>query len=354
MPVVIPELVWVVGLFFAVVGYLMARGSLATYTHSIGYLLKGLESVLKFSAGKGWAKITVDLGGPVRALDRAIVTALQNWCDGAEIQIGYCLHGMAKIARYTAQAIDFLARETADTFDWLVGIHLPKLLRYAVTALFPLPFLYRTIRHLIAAELPKVARLIHAGTHEVTTTINRTVTIPHLGELQWIHRHWKALTAAVAAVGSLTLPRHALWPAFWREWRTIEAWNKLTQKRIQRLEALLAASGLAVAVANMTGTRVSCWRGRGNIVRTLRHLCGTPAWLLDLLIVGSIEAFVASDLCGFSDLLIKQAETLRPALMELVDVEDALIGCHGTSKPLVFNLPSASLPPLQGVSPLAA
>jgi hypothetical protein len=154
-----------------------------------------------------------------------------------------------------------------------------------------------------------------------------------------------------AAVGALPAPW--AFPHFRRTWKEMLDWRNATAKRLRRLELLLGASGLALAVAKMTATKFECWRPNGNIWRTLRHICGLPTWLIDFLLLGTVEAFIASDLCAFSNLLVKQAQLMQPVLLEFVDVENALVKCSGVKDLYPLELPALSLPPMPPYPALA-
>src|SRR5438477_6701414 len=97
----IPEFGAIAGVFFAVLGVIMARGAIATWTHSFGYLLRWLANELKFSIHVGWFHKTIDLGGPFRAADGWVMTALQDWLRGSEIMLTKCLHASAVLWDWT-------------------------------------------------------------------------------------------------------------------------------------------------------------------------------------------------------------------------------------------------------------
>lgn len=177
------------------------------------------------------------------------------------------------------------------------------------------------------------------------------VAMPHAEEWAWINQHWHGLKNAVAlaAAGALapTLPR--VKPLAWPWGLTPTG----IRRRLHRIEGLLGVAGFAAVLAATLRVTPRCITD-GNIGRAMRFLCRSPKWLLDLLLTGAVEAFVVTDLCEFSYLLQQATKAQVPALLELVSVEDALIGCHGAEKPMLFDLPPADIPPLQGVSPLAA
>jgi hypothetical protein len=333
VPVVIPELVAVIGLFFAVVGYLAARGLLATWTHSLGFVLQWMGTHLRIRIPLPHIRdIHIDVGRPFREADHAIITALQTWAAGAEIEMGFFLHGAGRLAALAAEATDILARETSETFEWLVHRHIPRWVKLAIEAAFPLTWLHKIIAEAIAHAIPAVRKEIHSVTHEVTHEV----------------------THIVRRAAPVVLPIPLGLPHIRAQIRGLTRRNLRITKRLHRLEGLLGVAAMAAAMANVLG--LPNWRclTRGNIGRAARHFCGLDKWLVDLLLLGSVEAFVATDLCEFTHLLGIAAKAQRPALMELVSVENALVGCHGTTSPPLFVLPSADLPPLQGASPLAA
>lgn len=277
MPVVIPELVYVVALFFAVCGYLVARGLLAGWTHSIGYVLQWLGRELRFSIPVPLKTIHVDLGGPFRAADAAVFTAIQNWATGAEIEIGYCLHGLARVAQLMSEAIDILGRETASTFDWFLHIKLRQLLKLvSLPVLLPL-----LIPKLIAAVLPHIksgtVRIYHVVTHEVTHTATRVVV----------------KTAAVAIPGAHSIP------GLRKEVTGLTRRMARINTRLRRVEGLFAAGVLAAAIANVLGVATKCLRS-GNIGRTARRICGMDTSLLNLLLQDGLAILGAVSVVEFA------------------------------------------------------
>lgn len=264
LPEIIPELVFVIGLFFAVVGYMVARGLLATWTHSIGYLLQWLAAHARVPVPAGFHTYHVDFGGPFRAVDSWMVTALQNWCAGAEIEMGYCLHGMEKVARFTAAAIDYLARETAQTFDWLLSVHLPKIGAVLHAAAFPLAL----VRHLIAVAIahlrPELVKTVKVIEHTVTRTIPNVAHAVGAG--------------AVALPGwVIHLPGRV---------KGLEGDATRLGRRLRRIERLVGAAAFAGLMANaIGGVTARCIRN-GNIGRTARLLCGLDSGVLATLLAG--------------------------------------------------------------------
>src|SRR4051794_39264709 len=112
MPEALVPLGYMVMLFAAFVGYITARGMLATWTHSIGWLLQWLSVHARVRLRIPHIRtFHIDFGRPFRSANAAVLEALQTWATGAEIEMGYALHGLAQIWDWTVQATEELARE---------------------------------------------------------------------------------------------------------------------------------------------------------------------------------------------------------------------------------------------------
>ena len=261
MPEAIPALVYVIGLFFAIVGYVTARGLLATWTHSLGYMFEWLAKELRFHVTILFKTVVIDLGGPFRAVDGWVRTALQNWCTGAEIEMGYFLHGLEELARYMAEAIDILARETAQTFDGLVNVHLPKWARNAIAVAFPLGYLAKLIADQVRKAIPQVRREVHTITHTIDHTVTRVIV----------------KTGAVALPGALGLPKIR------RDIGSLWKWRTHAEARLRKVEGLFAAGVMAAVLANALGIATRCVR-RGNVAKAARSICGLDSSLFESLL----------------------------------------------------------------------
>lgn len=277
MPEVIPELVYVIGLFFAVVGYLTARGLLATWTHSLGYVFAWLASHLRFHPSVSGIGFTLDLGGPFRAVDSWVVTALQNWCDGAEIEMGYCLHGMAKVAHYTAQMVDWLARETDATTEWLWHVGIPKVAKGAATVALPYALLRKWIAQAVAAAVAHLVHVIRVTTHDVTheTTVIVRKAVGYAETLpKWV----------------IHLPSRV---------RGIERAEERLGKRLRKVEGIFAAGVAAAIIANALGIATKCLR-RGNVGKAARSICGFDTSLIDSLLADGLAIVGALSVVEFA------------------------------------------------------
>lgn len=328
MPLAIAELGFIVGLFFAIVGYTTARGLLATWTHSLGYLLQWLGEHLRFHIHiRGVPDPRIDLGGPFRAVDRAIVTALQNWCTGAEIEMGYCLHGLERVGRYMAQAIDYLARETSETFDWLIHVHIPKWVKYAATAAFPFAWITKLVVSEIAKHLPHIRREIKVIEHAVPQRIVQVFKF----------------------AGAATLPGVLGLPHIWREIHGLTKRNLRLSKRLHRVEALLGVAAFAGVLAQTFGVSARCVRSGGPIGRVARRLCGLSARGLEDILGLIVDAFLFTNICQALTLIERGFSFIEPEITAFITAVETM-ACYGDDEhlppgPGVF----LSLPPVTGL-----
>ena len=114
--------------------------------------------------------------------------------------------------------------------------------------------------------------------------------------------------------------------------------------------AVTFAGAVAVALGRLGGGWIRCrnWNRLG------KSVCGLPFGLLEDLLAAGITAFAVTDLCEFAAVAMGTAELIQPALMALVDVEDALVGCHGASGAPLLEPTRLRLPPNSRNLPLAA
>src|SRR6185437_17083086 len=101
------------------------------------------------------------------------------------------------------------------------------------------------------------------------------------------------------------------------------------------------AGAVAVALQRLGGSWIRC----GNWNRIGRSVCGLPLSLIEDLLAASIVSFAVVDMCEFASVAQDVAHAFVPELLALVDIEDALIGCHGATGVPVLTLPPTQLPP---------
>lgn len=131
--------------------------------------------------------------------------------------------------------------------------------------------------------------------------------------------------------------------------RTIGTLHRLENvwQQVRKLDALLGTAAFTAAVAIALARLDLSWIRCRNWRRIGRSVCGLPTDLLDALLLGAFDAFAVADLCDLTYLATAAADELRPVLLEFVDVEEALIGCHGNTSPPDLTLPALRLPPVR-------
>lgn len=166
-------------------------------------------------------------------------------------------------------------------------------------------------------------------------TAKRTATTEHA-----LHQQVQGLTHHITHViePELDALRHKI-PQLERGATT--AWDEIKKHdEALGLGALTAATALGLSRLGAGWTRCETNQRIG------RFLCGSPPDLVRSLLSGLIDALVLTDICDLADLAARAAEAARPTMIAFVDVEDALVGCHGTSKAAPIRLARVSATPV--------
>lgn len=341
-------LVPALALLGAILGYMMARGGAHIWGATFGKLAGWLAGVLPGPLSLFGHTVFPDMRAWVLEGNNAVLGYFQLWAQGAEDEIALSIDALRVIFQANAESVDWLARETDATFDWLTTVKLPRAVKAAAAAVLPAALLARLIAEAVRRALPHAATYTRTVVEHERTFVTR---LPRTLERELSRDEavlYKLSRAVAAAGGSIALPLPADLGHLRGEVAGLGRWAWRVNRRLAKLETLVGATAIAAVLGNLWGVSFRCVRSRGPIGRMLRALCFAPAWLINLLIAGVVEAFVLADLCDFSDLLIATTEQLRPGLLELVDVESALIGCHGYTAPNVLALPPVALPQLVG------
>jgi hypothetical protein len=291
---------------FAMLAWIVGWGLLIAWSNTFGMMLEGLANALRINA---W-RIHIDPAGKLREIDHAVVGVLQGYIAASDHAIGFWFHQSARLQGWITDETVKLAQDTLHLGQWLVHSYVPSVVHDATHLLGRATHtLTHTVTRVerVVVHTPAVAK---AAAHAAVAPLYRTVAIPHLGELQWIHHHWKALTRAAATAGSVALSPGLAIPKVWHGIDELRRSKVLTTKRLHRLEALLGATAMAAAMANVLGVSGRCLRS-GNVGRLARSLCGIDSVLLNALL-GGLAVLEG----GFS--VVALAEGLR-------DVEDELV-----------------------------
>lgn len=266
----------------ALLAWFVLRGLLAGYEHSLGYVLARLAGILRINV----RFVHFDFGGPIRALDNAIRHTLSAGASRTEALAGRLFHGAALIQEWTVRELAELAHETLAVAQHLQHVHLPKNVKALLLAAFPPALLAKLVADAVRKYGVKVVHTTTTIVHRAAAVTIPHVTIPYIGQWQWLRRHWKALVAALAAAaalpGAIRLPHVNVLPRL----RSLERRAVHDAKRLRRLEKLLGVAAFAALMAKVLG--LPNWRclTRGNIGRTARVLCGLDAGILGALLAG--------------------------------------------------------------------
>lgn len=293
------------------------------------YIAKALFGVAGNTLGKlpvvgGW--INSGLG----AVEHKIVSVMSTAAEGAQALCGLALHAIAR-------EIDWIGREIKNHSNLLA---LLATLTLGGVSAVELQSLLRGIRALIHAN---TGSLSHAH-HRLDNAEKR---LAHgIGEdvLPRIRGLERELDRVVEHdIASL---RHRA-KTLEREYQRLFKWT-----RTHALEAGTLAFAGAVALALR---RLGLGWLRCNSLSRLGRRIGCGGFgLLEELFATAVISFAVLDICDFAVAAQAVAQEFVPELIALVDVENALIGCHGATAAPVLALPALHLPPTNLGLPLAA
>jgi hypothetical protein len=309
-------------LFF--VSWAISRGLLGAWRVTFGYLLEQLAGILSFSV----LHVHVNLGGPLTAIDNKIQGALGAAAAKSEHGMGYFFHAAAKIQLWIVRQFYEMGAEIYDAYHWLRHVHVPNVTTIVRQQALPRALIHRYVDALIQPWIVKLQRAARAAAHGAEVVITQRIELPHLGEWQWLHRHWKALTEVIAGAGLGAVAGALPWVHVFPRLRSLERWETATKRRLRRVEALLGVSALAAAMANVLG--LPNWRclTRGNVGRTARALCGLPTNVLNDLLGLLLDFALVADICQVVELLNEGLKVIQPELTAFVSVTSGAL-CHG-------------------------
>lgn len=280
--------------FTAIVGYVVVRGLLASWTHSIGFMLQWLKSELSFTIHVSFVHTTVDLGGPFGAVDNLVVSALQSWAQGLEAEAGYFFHGSTSMLDWLAGQVQGLADDTADTFDWLINHHIPKFGKYVLPAALLLPNLIRLIDQEIHRLVPPAEKLAHAAEHIVKPEVIR------------ITRY----------IGATAIPSPWAIPRF-RDWaHDLSRWRELTNRRVGRLEKILGIGGLAALITATFGAEITRFLRCKNTRGIAKSWCGADLSGLLGLLAGIVAITEGVSLLDFAEAMVAVEDLVVQGILD--------------------------------------
>lgn len=279
----------------ALFGYLTARGVLAGWNYTLGKMLLWLADELVFRVNLGIAHPRIDLGGPFRSANKAVVGWIGEWADTFDAATGLFFHGAAVIGEWTARETAAIAGDLYSFGGWVAHVFVPAYVQGVTDVFHKATSTTTKVVSRVETKVIHVTRVIRVEAKQAAAVAVPDVLAPDLPALDWLRKHWKAVRrAAIGAAGlagGLALPGN-----IGRDWigytkRTF----RIHRLRLNRLEKILGAAGFAALLANALG--LASWRcvTRGNLGRLSRAVCGMDSSLLgsllqDLLgIVGALS-----------------------------------------------------------------
>jgi hypothetical protein len=310
----IPALILWAAALIVFIGYLVARGTLAAYEHTVHRALDWIANQLP---SIGWP-VNFDFGSPVRSIDRTFYRWLSSWAKHMDAGVGALLHYASQVQDWTANEIVGISEDLLHFGNWLVWRHLPNLLKSIIKWSLPPYAIAKLIQAIEHANLPRVFRMTKTIATTVERTIVKEIALPFRGEWDWIHRHWRALVKILAYSGAIGGAVALPWISVFPRVKLLERWEGFTRRRLRRLEALLGAAGIAAVMANALG--LPNWRciTRGNLGKASRGICGmNPSFLQDLL--GLLADFVVlENICAVIPWLESAFSTVASPLIGIL------------------------------------
>jgi hypothetical protein len=313
--------------------WIFAAGALVAWGATFGKLAVWLAHEIHWNGKVLGHRVAPDIPRLILTGNNAVVAWLQAMRTGAEIELAYTLRHFQEYSDLVAASEAFIAHETAQTFDWLVGVKLPRWAKWAAAAAVPVGLLTKLVTSAIEHLHTIIRKVVHTTVTATTTVVYK---YPRAIErrLEADEARLEAIAKNVATLtGSVALPLPPLViPHAVQDLQNLshKVWRRI--RSISR-EQIMTASLMAAALANVWGVSTRCARSGGPLGRAARALCGLDNAVLDFMLAGVLEAAVVTDLCGMVEGLNAVALQLEPALIELVKVEGALVGCPSASYP---------------------
>lgn len=270
------------------------------------------------------------VGAPVHKIEQKLTGTLGAAEQAIDGQIASYFHTLAQLPRSLGSALLSTAEDL-----WIIAA-------FAATLLDPLQWrkLYDSLVGKTQAQLLPIgtnAKAANARSKVLTKTVAQGVW-PRLREVE----HTVERVIPKELKSTRTLAREA-------EHTATKAWEYLrTHPWLAVTPAFVGAIAVALARLELGWLRCPSLRRIGRGIG-----CGGFAALEDILFAGG-EALIVTDLCDFAAAAETVAQALTPILIELVDVENALIGCHGATAPPPLTMRAPQLPRVSNPLPLAA
>jgi len=329
-PVVAVDLIVELGILAIAVALILLRrvwvysfGRLLTYTadalDAIGVTLPVIHVRLSFGF----------LGDVLRFVNKLALRFLGEGIDTTETAAKRLWHYTAYFAEQTARVMGDFAESTWSELHYVKRWLIPARITLALAGITA-----------TVALLEK--RLAHLSAHPATIvrTVTRTLD-PRVGalerEVDLLHKQVSA-----AAAGAV-VPTE----------RIITVPTRVVYRGIDEVRAKLGAVTRVLTPAGITGLVAAAaldtlnlgWLKCRGVGRVGRELCSASG-LIETLASDALEALVVTDLCDVVAAMTYAAHRFEPVLIAFVDVENALIGCHGATRAKPLRLAGVSPTPV--------
>lgn len=310
----------------AVAAFLLACAAVYMWVKLMHPIFQAVAHILP----GGWRvlgqTIVPDLRSAWLSLEANIYNALITWRNDSEHAVAFTWHWMGQAWRWNAGMVEWLAKETDASLQWIEQIHLPKWAKWLAIGTLPPLLLGRLVKALlplIHATVTKPVTYIYRSLPGRVVPLSRRAAIaafPGLREIPWIKREVFGLT---------------------KRWARIN-W------RLRRLEGLLTVAGFAAVLATVWGVSLRCVKRNGPIGRTARGLCGMPTHLLDDLLGLLADFYILENLCDVLPWVEAAASAVAVPFVETVTtVVPANKGCLSKRAPR-YTVPQLYLPSVVG------
>lgn len=296
------------------------------YNYTLGAAIVGIAKAigsLRLPGIVGGGRVLGFAADALEKIDHSIRHSLGVGIEAMQATWNECISYTAQAFHWIGKEIASLSHDTAQAVEGLMlGQVKPWVNRRLVAALAAVAALKARVLALERSTVAHVTRAVHVVEHK-TMVIARAISVPNVG----------AIPRAIPKLAHLE-----------REMTALERWVKAHAP----LLTVTAVTGLLSAV--MFRRLGLSWLRCKGVGRVGRSLCGASG-LIEALYAGAITAFAVSDLCRFAYGIERAAETIRPLMLEFVDVENALFGCSSADfpKPLVIA-PTSPTPVIDAVA----
>lgn len=207
-----------------------------------------------------------------------------EWADLQRLAVTW-LGGLAQWAEQVIVGALLWPYELSRFAYWLLDVYLPKRLRVIPNTITHTIHQVTTRVVRVERTIVRVPKLSRAVARALVAAAVATFVHPFLADLQWLRRHFSALTHAIPR--ALPLP-------------TVPAIPNL-RKRVARLERLLAAGlGIAVVARALARMRLG-WIRCNKVGRLGRAACGLDEGLLESMLTDALAIFGAVSIVEFAN-----------------------------------------------------